>query len=100
MPEDLDQIIHQTVRTKIMALLLGRDECDFSGIKNALKISDGHMSTHMKILVEKKYVEVEKAFVDNKPRTTYRLTKHGKKKFAEYLETLKKVLKLSGLPKI
>ena len=95
MPDELDQIIHQAVRTKIIALLLGRGECSFSDIKNALNISDGHMSTHMKILLEEKYVEMEKAFVDNKPQTTYRLTKNGKKKFSEYLETLKKILKLS-----
>jgi len=76
-----------------MALLLGREECDFSGIKNALKITDGHMSTHMKILIDENYVEMEKAFVDNKPRTTYRLTKLGKRKLGEYLKVLKKILK-------
>ena len=92
MPEEIDQVIHQTIRTRIMALLLGREECDFSGIKNALKITDGHMSTHMKILIDENYVEMEKAFVNNKPRTTYRLTKLGKKKLGEYLKVLKKIL--------
>jgi hypothetical protein len=36
---------------------------------------------------------MEKAFVKNKPRTTYRLTKHGKKKLEEYLNILKRILK-------
>jgi len=93
MLEELDQVIHQPVRTRIMALLLGREECDFTEIKESLKISDGHMSTHMKILIEGDYVEMEKAFVGNKPRTTYRLTKHGKKQLGEYLKVLKKILK-------
>ncbi len=94
MPNELDQTIHQPIRTKIIALLLNSGECDYSRIKFSLDITDGHMSTHMKVLVGENYVEMEKSFVDNKPKTTYRMTKHGKKKFAEYIESLKKIINL------
>ncbi len=92
MGNELDQVIHQPIRTKIIALLLNSGECDYSTIKNTLNISDGHMSTHMKVLVTEEYVVMEKNFVDNKPKTTYKITKYGKKKFSEYIEVLKKIV--------
>lgn len=92
MANELDQVIHQPIRTKIMALLLNSGECDYSTIKNTLNITDGHMSTHMKVLISEEYVEMEKNFVNNKPKTTYKVTKKGKKKFAEYVDTLKKIV--------
>lgn len=50
------------------------------------------MTTHMKELVGAGYVEVKKEFVDNKPRTSYSLTPEGKKKFKNYIETLKQLI--------
>lgn len=94
MPFDLDQTIHQPIRTKIMALLLSTGKMDYTTLKSSLDLSDGHMSTHMKVLVSENYVEAEKSFVDNKPRTTYSLTKVGKKKFAEYVQSLKEIIEL------
>jgi len=91
---ELDQVIHQPIRTKIIALLLSTGECDYSTIKSNLELSDGHMSTHMKVLVGEEYVEMEKSFVDNKPKTTYRMTKLGKKKFSEYVAALKNIIEL------
>jgi predicted ArsR family transcriptional regulator len=92
MSSDLDQIIHQPVRTKIMAFLVNTGATDFTTLKKNLDLSDGHMSTHMKLLVESEYVEVEKAFIDNKPKTTYKISKLGKKKFSEYVNSLKALI--------
>jgi predicted ArsR family transcriptional regulator len=89
---NLDQIIHQPVRTKIVAHLVSSGECDYTTLKRSLELSDGHMSTHMKLLVESEYVEMEKTFVDNKPKTTYKISKLGKKKFTEYVNILKQLI--------
>lgn len=89
---ELDKIIHQPVRTRIMAQLVSHGSCDYVTLKADLELSDGHMSTHMKELVESKYVNVEKAFVNNKPKTTYSLTALGKKRFAEYVQILKSLI--------
>jgi len=94
MSHELDQVIHQPIRTKIIALLLNSSECDYSTIKSSLNLTDGHMSTHMKVLVSEKYVEMEKSFVDNKPKTTYRMSKLGKKKFTEYIQALRAIIDL------
>ena len=94
MSDDLDQTIHQPIRTKIIALLLNSGECDYSTIKSSFDLSDGHMSTHMKVLTSEGYVDTEKTFVDKKPKTTYRITKLGKRRFAEYIQALKKIINL------
>jgi predicted ArsR family transcriptional regulator len=92
MQSELDQIIHQPIRTKIIALLSNSGECDYTMIKSSLNLTDGHMSTHMKVLVAEMYVEMEKTFVNNKPKTTYKLTKLGKKKFSSYIDALKSIV--------
>lgn len=95
MSSDLDQIIHQPVRTKVLAFLINSGATDYTTLKKNLELSDGHMSTHMKLLVENEYVEVEKSFVDNKPKTIYKISKMGKKKFSEYVNNLKALISMS-----
>lgn len=95
MKDELDKVIHQPIRTRIMAILVSQGECDYSSLKRQLELTDGHMSTHMKELLSSGYVEMEKAFVENKPKTTYSVTKEGKKKFAEYVNALKKVITMT-----
>lgn len=90
--KELDRIIHQPVRTRIMAHLINVEECDYTSLKNTLKLSDGHMSTHMKELLACNYIEMKKEFIDNKPKTTYKITKTGKKQFSEYVNTLKSLI--------
>jgi predicted ArsR family transcriptional regulator len=89
---ELDKVIHQPVRTRIMAMLANVKECDYTTLKKTLGLSDGHMSTHMKELLEARYVEMEKTFVENKPKTTYRITKEGKKRFGAYVNALKELI--------
>ena len=91
---DLDKVIHQPIRTRIMAFLANVKECDYTSLKNALKLTDGHMSTHMKELLASGYIEMEKSFFENKPRTTYRITKDGKKRFLNYVNALKELVSI------
>lgn len=92
---ELDKVIHQPVRTKIMAYLSSVKECDYTTLRNSLELSDGHMSTHMKELVASQYIEMEKTFVDNKPKTTYRITNAGRKAFTNYVSVLKDIISVT-----
>ena len=92
MKTEIDDLIHQPVRTKIMAYLGNFGESDYTDIKNDLELSDGHMSTHMKKLVAARYVTVNKSFVKNKPKTRYKLSALGKKRLNSYLEDLKSLI--------
>ena len=90
---ELDRIIHQPVRTRIVAFLASRGPTDYVTLRDALELTDGHMTTHMRELVGSEYVSFEKDFVDNKkPRTTYKLSPLGRKQFAAYLKTLKEIV--------
>ena len=88
----LDEVIHQPVRTRIIAYLINCTECDYTSLKKYLGLTDGHMSTHMKVLIAKKYVSMTKCFVKNKPKTTYKIIDLGIDNFKNYLNTLKKII--------
>ncbi len=92
MEEELNRILHQPIRTRIMAYLLTYGSCTYTALKNKFELSDGHMTTHMRELVGNEYVDVEKKFVDKKPQTTYLITSKGKKAFLDYIEVLKNIL--------
>lgn len=94
MEEKLDRIIHQPIRTQIMAYLISRGSSDYTEIKKQLGLSDGHMTTHMRELLEHHYVEAKKRFIDNKPCTTYYITQKGQDAFAQYIIALKNIISL------
>ena len=88
----LNEVLHQPVRTRIVAYLVNVHKCDYTTLKKKLGLSDGHMSTHMRVLVSNEYVSMKKEFVNNKPKTTYSMTKKGKQNFNSYIELLRTII--------
>lgn len=97
MNDELNKVLHQPIRTRIMAYLIAHGSCTYTQLKNQFDLSDGHMTTHMKELLEHQYVEMEKTFVNNKPCTTYYVTDRGRQEFAQYVQRLKKIIETSAL---
>jgi len=95
MHEELDKILHQPIRTRIMAYLAVQKNSDYTTIRDMFNLTDGHMTTHMKELIENNYVSVTKEFINNKPRTSYTITQKGKNAFLNYIETLKKIISIN-----
>lgn len=93
MSEQLNDIIHQPTRTRILVYLAAHDSLDFNTLKSELKLSDGQIATQMRLLEGAGYVSVEKTFVNRKPRTSYSLTQEGREKFNLYLESLAEILR-------
>lgn len=94
----LNEIIHQPVRLRIMALLaaLPADlQVTFNSIKNTLDITDGNLGAHLHKLEEAGYVTITKAFVNKKPQTYVEITETGKKAFAEHSAALREILESS-----
>jgi DNA-binding MarR family transcriptional regulator len=56
----------------------------------------GNLSSHMKKLEEAGYIEVQKEFVNRRPRTLLKLTLQGKKAFENYRQKMKLILDLQG----
>ncbi len=90
---NLDPIIHERIRLGILSILLQEEETDFVSLKKELNTTDGNLSRHLSVLEENNIIVVRKTFVGKKPRTYYKLTKEGRKRFISYLETLEGIIK-------
>lgn len=76
-----------------MSALAVNDSLDFTSLKEFLDVTDGNLATHIKKLEKEGFIEVEKTFIDNKPNTSYFMTKGGRKAFEEHLRVLEKIIK-------
>lgn len=93
---ELNETIHQTVRLRIMAALVtldSGDEVDFAYLRDLLDVTDGNLGAHLRKLEEAGYIEINKAFVDRKPRTFVSATASGRKIFKEHVTALESILK-------
>jgi len=93
---ELNEIIHQPVRLRIMAVLvtLGRDEeVDFTYLRNLLEVTDGNLGAHLRKLEKVEYITLKKLFVDRKPRTFVFATAKGRKVFDEHVQALESIIK-------
>jgi DNA-binding HxlR family transcriptional regulator len=91
--QQINDIIHSRIRLAIIALLISVEEAEFNFIKEKVNTTDGNLSVHIKKLEEAGYVSVKKEFIDRKPRTSYSLTKNGKKAFRIYIDHLETLTK-------
>ncbi|RMF12510.1 MAG: ArsR family transcriptional regulator [Alphaproteobacteria bacterium] len=92
---ELDGIVHQPLRLKIMAALAALPEGEmvpFTRLKKISQASDGNLSHQLKVLSEAGYVTIAKDFHDNRPRTRVALTTIGRQAFDEHVASLRALL--------
>ena len=97
-PVDLDRIIHQPVRLRIMTLLVSQPDSSrvaYTFIQRTLDLTGGNLTVHLRKLREAGYVAINKEFRDEKPSTWVRATDSGRQAFAGYVADLEKVLRLA-----
>jgi DNA-binding MarR family transcriptional regulator len=90
-----DSVIHQPMRLKIMAALKAlpsSERMEFVRLKTLVDATDGNLGGHIATLEEAGYVDVEKDFVEKRPRTRVRLTKVGRRAFDSYLAYLRDII--------
>lgn len=93
--EQPDSIIHQPVRLKIMAALRAlppRELLEFTRLKGIVGASDGNLGAHLATLEQSGYLEAQKDFHLKKPRTRVRLTRAGRRAFADYIAYLRDIV--------
>lgn len=88
----LDRVIHEKGRLAIMSMLAATAELSFTELRDALSMTDGNLTTHIRTLQESGYVAVAKSFQKNRPLTTCSLTAEGRKAFANYIGLLEAIL--------
>lgn len=93
---EIDPIIHQPVRLKIVAALAALDrkeQVDFKSIAKLHGLTDGNLGAHLSKLEDAGYIRVNKEFVDRKPRTQVSLSASGRKAFAAHVKALREILR-------
>ncbi len=88
-----DSVLHQPIRSKLIATLISNDELPFKALKEQLKLTDGNLSSHLKKLDEVKYINIEKLFEGKRPKTVIKISDTGKKAFKEYIKQLQQFIK-------
>jgi len=88
----LDRVIHEKGRLAIMSMLAASTELSFTEMRDALNMTDGNLTTHIRTLQETGYISVTKSFQNNRPLTTCSLTASGRKAFTSYINLLEKII--------
>ncbi len=94
----LNEIIHQPVRLRIMAMLVAlppETQMKFALLKEALELTDGNLGAHLHKLEEADYLTITKTFVRNKPQTYIQATEAGRNAFLEHRNALREILESS-----
>ncbi len=89
----LDRVIHEKGRLAIMSMLAATPELSFTEMRDALAMTDGNLTTHIKALQQEGYVTIAKSVQNRRPLTTCSLTAAGRKAFAEYINLLEKIVR-------
>lgn len=82
--DEVDRLIHEPARLKLIALLYMLESADFTFIMNQTGMTWGNLSSHMTKLEEAGYLEVEKTFKGRRPNTMLKLTDKGREAFQTY----------------
>ena len=93
----LDRVIHEKGRLAIMSALAGTAELSFTELRDSLDMTDGNLTTHIRILQEEGFISVAKSYQNNRSLTTCSLTKAGRKAFAGYIDLLEQIVRQNKL---
>jgi DNA-binding MarR family transcriptional regulator len=94
-----DEIIHQSMRLKIMAALnvLERNSwLEFTRLRGMLDTTDGNLGAHLETLSKAGYVTLDKRFDGKRPQTRVRATSAGRRAFADHVAYLRDILDSSA----
>ena len=92
--KDLNEHFQAKARLGIMTILTSIGTSDFTSLKSHLGLSDGNLSSHLRVLENAGYIKIEKKFIKRKPKTLYQATPLGRKDFLIYLEQLKTIIRI------
>lgn len=88
---DLDRVIHEPARLRILSILSGLDVGDFSFLLMTLGLTKGNLSSHMDKLEKAGYVTVQKSFNGKVPHTDFRITPEGRSALEQYWRELDEI---------
>lgn len=90
---DVDRLIHEPARLRIVALLSGAEQVDFLFLMRETGLTKGNLSSHLAKLEESAYIEIEKKFRGKTPLTLARLTPKGREALKAYRRQMNGLLR-------
>ncbi|MBO4475800.1 MAG: transcriptional regulator [Bacteroidales bacterium] len=85
---DLDPILHNELRLKIMVALDSLDDADFVYLKGLTKATSGNLSIQLGNLESAGYIKVSRSGEGRGSHTICQITALGTKAFRDYQQTL------------
>jgi DNA-binding MarR family transcriptional regulator len=86
-----DAVVHAPPRLQICGLLATVDTMEFAAVRDAVGVSDSVLSKHVRQLEDAGYVQVRKATIASRQRTSLALTRSGKQAFAAHVAELRRI---------
>ena len=93
---EFDELIHAPTRLSLVAFLAATGWADFKVLRDSVGLSDSALSKQLTTLEEAGYVEIRKAFVGKRPRTSARLTAEGRTAFDGHVLALQEIVAGAG----
>lgn len=92
--EGLDRVMHEKARLGLLTSLMRHPKgLAFADLKQLCGLTDGNLSRHLLVLQEAGLVDITKGYEGNRPHTTCRLTKSGRRRFLDYLTVLEQLVR-------
>jgi DNA-binding HxlR family transcriptional regulator len=88
----LDSAVYGPVRLGVLTALQMDGSLDFTTLKKRLEVADGALGLHLGKLEEIGYLICKKAFVGRRPKSTYTITKKGKRALSTYLDAMQQLI--------
>jgi DNA-binding transcriptional ArsR family regulator len=92
--DGLDRVIHEKARLGVLTSLIAHPKgLAFGDLRKLCGLTDGNLSRHLQVLQDAGLVDIIKGYEGNRPHTTCRLTKAGRRRFLDYLAVLEQLVR-------
>jgi DNA-binding transcriptional ArsR family regulator len=88
----LDRVIHEKARLAIVSTLSAAPSLSYTDLRNLLGMTDGNLTSHLRILQEAGLVSLSKSTGEARPQTQCVLSDAGRSAFTEYLGQLEQIV--------
>ena len=88
----LDRVIHEKARLAIVSALSAAPSLSYTDLRNLLGMTDGNLTSHLRILQEAGLVSLSKSTGEARPQTQCVLSDAGRSAFTEYLGQLEHIV--------
>jgi len=99
MAPELDPVIHQPTRLRLMTVLHRNRQASFTDLRDGCGLTPGNLASHAARLEEAGYIRSGRVLVDLSFEVQYRITDQGSEAFKAYLAALQSLIDAArGLP--